>query len=923
MKSIKLLFINAFIFALSTAMSQTIDLQWIGQSPKVATGVSWGLPFEKGKIRDNQAFTLMNSRNESIPLQSWVMARHSDGSVKWVGFAAPVTPENAVGLRVNLAQNAVQTRGITVVEDNSTITVNNRLGEFVFSKSGQTILKQIKLGNTVVAENGKLMCILEDRANEAQNIMKYDDFVSEVKKVTLEQNGPVRATVKIEGVHKAAKGTREWLPFVVRFYIYDNTEAVKMVHSIIYDGDQYTDFVKGLGISFDIPLREELQNRHVRFSGDGEGLWSEPVQPFGRAAVLFNGENIYLRQFAGERMPQREQFETRMQFNLDNWASWNDFTLSQLSPDGFTIQKRTNAQSTWVGTAGGKRSNGLALAGDVSGGLAVSLKNFWQSHPTEIEICDMKTNTGKIKVWMWSPKAPTMDLRHYSTVGHTLGAAYEDYQEGLATPYGVGRTSELMLFPFTTFPSKQNTANAALAAQDINQVMATPKYLHDTRAFGYWALPDVTHPSKKWIEDQIDGYISFYRNAIDQHKWYGFWNYGDVMHSYGEGRNTWNYDIGGYAWANTELAPDLWLWYSFIRSGRADIFKMATAMTRHTSEVDMYHIGEMAGLGSRHNVSHWGCGAKESRVGQAWWKRFYYYLTTDERMGDIMSEVVDADNSVLKYDPLRLAQPRDIFPTTQPTRLRWGPDWISFAGNWYTEWERTGNKKYLDKIITGMDCLAALPNGLFTGRGPFGYDPETGKITYEGEPQWIDNGNHLANIMGGFEIMMEMFEGVNHEKFNDVYLLYAKFYGLPRNDPYRELPENAKYTDWWGHWSIPRLGSFAAKKLNDRHLVNVAWNEFFRNAVGSDGKIRNLIEIKNIEPPQVLNSVFEDLRVSTNNTAQWNLNAIIMLELIGDYIPDLSTVEMNAQQLQRERQQEMQQRQQAPQEPHRDVRQRN
>ena len=61
-----------------------------------------------------------------------------------------------------------------------------------------------------------------------------------------------------------------------------------------------------------------------------------------------------------------------------------------------------------------------------------------------------------------------------------------------------------------------------------------------------------------------------------------------------------------FAWDNTELASNMWLWYNFLRTGRADIWCMAEAMTRHTSEVDVYHIGPNAGLGSRHNVSHWG-----------------------------------------------------------------------------------------------------------------------------------------------------------------------------------------------------------------------------------------------------------------------------------------------------------------------------
>ena len=111
------------------------------------------------------------------------------------------------------------------------------------------------------------------------------------------------------------------------------------------------------------------------------------------------------------------------------------------------------------------------------------------------------------------------------------------------------------------------------------------------------------------------------------------------MHAYDPVRHTWRYDIGGFAWDNTELASNMWLWYNFLRTGRADIWRMAEAMTRHTAEVDVYHIGPNAGLGSRHNVSHWGCGAKEARISQAAWNRFYYYLTTDDRCGDLMTEV--------------------------------------------------------------------------------------------------------------------------------------------------------------------------------------------------------------------------------------------------------------------------------------------
>lgn len=111
-------------------------------------------------------------------------------------------------------------------------------------------------------------------------------------------------------------------------------------------------------------------------------------------------------------------------------------------------------------------------------------------------------------------------------------------------------------------------------------------------------------------------------------------------------RHAWRYDVGGYvssstiillphsyigfekAWDNGELGTDLWLWMSFLRTGRADVFKMASALTRHLSEVDSHHIGTFAGLGSRHHVTHWGDGAKEARVASSTLRRPYYYLTS-------------------------------------------------------------------------------------------------------------------------------------------------------------------------------------------------------------------------------------------------------------------------------------------------------
>ena len=130
--------------------------------------------------------------------------------------------------------------------------------------------------------------------------------------------------------------------------------------------------------------------------------------------------------------------------------------------------------------------------------------------------------------------------------------------------------------------------------------------------------------------------LAYYQRQVDDRSWYGFWQSGDFMHSYSAPRHVWHYDWGGHAWDNTELGAPLWLWYSYLRSGRADLFRLAEAHARNTSETDTYHLGPMRGLGSRHNVVKWGDGAKEARISQSAHWRFFHYLTTDERAGDII-----------------------------------------------------------------------------------------------------------------------------------------------------------------------------------------------------------------------------------------------------------------------------------------------
>ncbi|MBR6285676.1 MAG: hypothetical protein IKR18_01610 [Bacteroidaceae bacterium] len=816
-----------------------IALGFIGNAPKRNTPTTWGVPFGRGEVKPNTAFTL-NGDGKAVEHDFWPLAYWPDGSVKWGAFAA-VIPGSTKS--INLTKGGNRRAAGKKNADTKQIIVNTGKTKVFISRSGRNVIDSIVCSGRRIASEGWLSC--------------SDKYVSRVENAVVEREGAVRTCIRIDGRH--TDGSRQWMPFTLRLYLYKGSNEMKIVHTFTFDGSQESDRISSIGFHLKVPMNSELYNRHVAFAAEDGGMWSEPVQPLiGRRLPTEAG--LQRRQMNGERLPRKSELSQRTQQLIADWASWNDYRLSQLNDGSFTIRKRANSNNPWIGTTTGHRASGYAFVGDCDGGISVAMKDFWQSYPSTITITDACSNEATLTMWLWSPEAEAMDLTHYDNRAHGLDASYEDVQEGMSTPYGIARTSTITLCAEEGYRGKawasQNAAHMGATAQ----LTCTPEYLHSKHAFGIWSLPERNTSFQQSVENRLDEFIDYYKKAIEQHHWYGFWNYGDVMHDYDAMRHEWRYDIGGYAWDNTELASNMWLWYSYLRTGREDIWRMAEAMTRHTAEVDVYHTGKNSGLGSRHNVSHWGCGAKEARISQAAWNRFYYYLTADERCGDLMKAVADADTMLYHLDPMRLAQPRSKYPCTAPARLRIGPDWLAYAGNWMTEWERTGNTAYRDKIVAGMKSIAALPHGLFSGPKALGYDPATGIVSCECDTS-IQNTNHLMTIMGGFEIMNEMMEMIDLPEWNAAWLDHAANYKRKA----AEISGN--------HFRVSRLGAYAAFRGRNAQKARETWADLMRAPIARGKAVT-------ISKPETIEERTEDLTINTNSVATWALDAIYMLEVL-------------------------------------------
>ncbi|HEX6685606.1 MAG TPA: hypothetical protein VF062_22715 [Candidatus Limnocylindrales bacterium] len=847
------------------------------------TGVTWGVPWPRGAVAPGTSFALGN-----VPLQSWVTATWPDGSVKWTAHAIGPQPDPAQSYELTVGQSPVDA-GVRVEQSAGEVTVDTGVVTWVVPRAGDAVVRQaIRDGREIVRDVRLVSLWQAEPSPDDAGTVAREEMCGRVASVTVEQDGPVRAVLRLEGRHE----DRGWLPFVVRLYFYAGAEDVRMVHTFVWDGDPERDFLAGLGLRAEVPMRDEPHDRHVRLAGPAPGFLTEAVRGI-----------TGLRRDPGERF-RRAQVDGRPCGPVQEWneavsrrahliPQWSDWTLDQTSADGFTLRKRTGPGHGWVTIPSSTRSAGYGYVGGAGGGLGFGLRDFWQGHPARLDIRGAATPVATATVWLWSPSAPAMDLRFYHDgLGQdsyaeqleALEITYEDFEPGFGTPYGIAKTHELVLRAYAATPTGGELAEDAAALNDPPLLVCSPQRLHEAGVFGDWAPADRSTPARAEIEERLDFLFDFYVGQREQRCWYGFWDYGDVMHAYDPDRHQWRYDIGGYAWDNSELSPDLWLWQQFLRTGRAGVFRFAEAMTRHTGEVDVYHLGRWKGLGTRHNVQHWGCSAKQLRISSAIYRRPYYYLTADERTGDLLHELAGAEQTFLAIDPTRKVRSDVYSPDRNALAVGLGTDWGALAAAWLTEWERTGDAAARSKLLGTMADIAALPQGFLTGEALL--DLDTGRFDTTRDRIAV---SHLSAVFGLVEVCSELIALQVVPEFERAWLQYCRLYlATPREQ------EEAVGRPLSGISLIQahsRLAAYAAARTRDEGLARVAWRAF-RHDIGDQINSnplqrRSHWETARVAGPTVLAPVDEASYVSTNDASQYGLAAIQNLALLGWRIDDL------------------------------------
>lgn len=830
----------------------------------------------------SQKFVCFNDTSYDFPMQSRVTAYWPDHSVKWTahtidasvcGDSFSVELRKEAGKKVSGIEISEQSDGIVIKTPTLTVSIPKPSE----SKSTCYLFEDVSVdGKTVWKQAHLKMETVEPSIVSGDEAWITHKYVSDISKVTIEDAGPVQACIKYEGTHISNKG-RKLNPFVVRMYVGLSLCDIRFVHTFMYDGDEDKDFLKALGISFKAPMEGKPYNRHVKFMNE-HGMFHEAIVHLTSWRPRIPGE-YYKSQIEGLSVEPDEADKETFDTVLAATPLWDEYSLTQDSDSHYLIFKKLNGKHLCsIDCINGERTKGGAAFGSLHGSTITGIRDFFEKYPSGVTISNLQSDEAECDLWFWAPDAKPMDFRHYADRGYNQ-TCYEGYDYKGASPDGIAVTNECVItYRKEMIPSDIDVVNVTESLNAPAIYVASPEFYHEMKAFGYWSLPSYENETSTWIENQLGKAFDFYKEEISQRKWYGMFNYGDVMHTYDSIRHMWKYDVGGYAWDNTELVPTLWLWLYFLRTGREDVFTVAEKLSRHASEVDVYHFGKYKGLGSRHNVRHWGCPCKEARIAMAGHHRYLYYLTGDRRFEDIFDELKDNEMSFLNKDPLG-----DFFDKKDmvfPSHARSGPDWSSLVSNWMTEWERHDDVKYRDKIIVGLNDLKAAPLKLSSGPD-FEFAPETVHLRYIGER--TTGGTHLQICMGAPSIWMETADLLGDEEFKRMIAEHGKFYFLSHEE---QLQVSGGIIGK-RQSTLPMLscamGAYGAKYLNDADLARKSWHILLETMIQGE-------ESAGYEPNVIKDAannanLKEIAWVSTNFTAQWCLNAIMVPEFIRDSIP--------------------------------------
>jgi hypothetical protein len=532
--------------------------------PPFGAPVEASVPFAKGIFKNADKLAIFAPGGKIVTAQLQPTMRWPDGSIRWlhVIFEAEAGPG-----QYRLAAGKIKAPAPLLREEAKQITVDTGKLQLAVPKSGKALFRQFcaagKETASPLVQNPDLLLTRKDGK------VFRATLAGRTRKLIIEETGPVRASLRIEGKCRAEDG-EGLFDFILRLQAYRGRPEIILTLTWINTTDKAAEKLRDIRLV--LPYRFS-PNRLV--FGCQTGVYDGPWMKGWPVNILQEDHNRYT---AKTLVP---------------------------APDGRWI----NLSS---GGCNGEHFPGwLYLRRDPEqAGLAIRLANFWQEYPNELTVTDREISVG-----LWPEAAarhllskpllpsnpegkPYTKVEYWPIMPHPYLAFFDGKSKCLDVPKGTAKTQQLLL---SVSPAGADSPafERKYWADTLRPVrgFVDPRQVAESRACGlFWPREEKHLPQVERTQQEVFGW---YDRHIELRKCYGKFDYGDyhyiapapdyICHAdpckWG---NMKEMPREGY-WCNNEGDPLRELLLYYLRTGNRRAWELVEIVARHLLDVDLCH----------------------------------------------------------------------------------------------------------------------------------------------------------------------------------------------------------------------------------------------------------------------------------------------------------------------------------------------
>jgi hypothetical protein len=635
--------------------------------------ITTGVPLKDGQVKpsDYSKLRVETEAGKALPAQFEARGKYlHSGNVKWLGISFELDPGvTRYRLVIGSEPGPPHATPVKLRKEDAGYTVTT--GDFrVEVPHSGAMLSRVTLGGKEVLkqgpDDGNWLVTMDGKRHSETS-----------RKVTVEREGPLHTTLKVEGVYEDAPLTLPSPPggegrvggcgWIARLHFYAGRPDIEITHTFLWRGDHTRFKIKELALSFG--LAGKATTAAVDTSDDDLGKFVARPLANGPLSVL---QDSYWHFAHGDR----------------------HFSVSQ----GKTTVSEGQRAGAWAAAA-----NDQAL-------VSVAVRDLWQQFPKKLRV-----EPGRLTAHLWASggQALPMDFTFEGFEAFwgkdvhqrwSTGIDKEEYLYQLknpvaADPTGMAKTHDLLL----SFDSSASLERASQTSETFDEpplLLPDPKWIMETGVLGkLWPRDGERFPDR---EAYIERVWSELWTMQDDWGCYGFVYYGDgPAMAYEFDRKTgrayarpWRY-LANMAKYGVHYAA----WIGYLRSGDRRFFNYARNHSRflgdlHTSHADTASrtvgstgYGIIPWMGPGNAQAGTPAQLSESSPLTGFGHNLYcqlipYYLSGDDRSRDI----------VLSY------------------AHHWPAFWKRFP-NWKEKFVGNMNDSYSRWIFNRLEDLTALAEG--------------------------------------------------------------------------------------------------------------------------------------------------------------------------------------------------------------------